>query len=143
MDIRILLLAPGCKRNVRRMAKKMDYPIDLAEVRRYTSEHHEFVLVEFLVGGPSLRPLGGRAREHGRPAPLPASRGLARGGSAGPGETALSAWQGSGQRWEGRAVQYAVNAGGKLGRSMFHITRDAQTMQVWGELRYLAGRGRN
>ena len=48
LDIRVILIAPGFKNTVPRMAGKIGYPIDLVQVRRYCLEEGEFLLVEVL-----------------------------------------------------------------------------------------------
>lgn len=48
LDIRIILIAPAFKQNVSRMSRKIGYPVDLVQIRRYSYEEEEFVLVEVL-----------------------------------------------------------------------------------------------
>jgi hypothetical protein len=48
LDIRIVLIAPSFKQNVPRMARKIGYPVDLIQVRRYSFKEDEFILVEVL-----------------------------------------------------------------------------------------------
>ena len=46
LDIRVVLVAPAFKGTVPRMARKIGYPITLIQVRRYTFDDDEFLLVE-------------------------------------------------------------------------------------------------
>jgi len=48
IDIRVILIAPGFKTTVPRMAGKIGYPIDLVQIKRYSFEQNEFISVEFL-----------------------------------------------------------------------------------------------
>lgn len=48
IDLRIILVAPGFKTTVPRMAGKIGYPIDLVQIKRYSFEQNEFISVEFL-----------------------------------------------------------------------------------------------
>ena len=48
LEIRVILVAPAFKENVQRMASKMGYPIDPVQVRRYSLDSDELLLVEFL-----------------------------------------------------------------------------------------------
>ena len=48
LDIRIVLIAPAFKQSVLRMASKIGYPVDLVQVRRYSKDQDEFILVEVL-----------------------------------------------------------------------------------------------
>ena len=48
IDIRIILIAPSFKPNVPRMARKIGYPVDLVQVKRYSQDQDEFILVEVL-----------------------------------------------------------------------------------------------
>ena len=48
LDIRIILIAPNFKQSVPRMARKIGYPVDLVQVRRYSQDQNEFILVEVL-----------------------------------------------------------------------------------------------
>lgn len=52
LDIRVMLLAPSFKSTVPRMAGKIGYPIDLIQVRRYSFQNEEFLLVEVLENKP-------------------------------------------------------------------------------------------
>lgn len=54
LDIRIILIAPAFKSTVARMARKINYPIDLIQVRRFSLQEDEFILVETLE--PEARP---------------------------------------------------------------------------------------
>ena len=46
LDIRVILIAPSFNTGVRRMASKIGYPVDLIQVRRYSFDQDEFLLVE-------------------------------------------------------------------------------------------------
>jgi hypothetical protein len=48
LDIRIILIAPSFKSTVPRMAGKIGYQVDLVQVRRYSSEQEEFLVVDVL-----------------------------------------------------------------------------------------------
>jgi hypothetical protein len=48
IDIRVILVAPGFKTTVPRMAGKIGYPIDLVQIKRYSYDNNEFISVEFL-----------------------------------------------------------------------------------------------
>jgi hypothetical protein len=48
LDIRIILIAPSFKNAVPRMAGKIGYPVDLVQIRRYSSEPEEFLVVDVL-----------------------------------------------------------------------------------------------
>jgi len=48
IDLRVILVAPGFKTTVPRMAGKIGYPIDLVQIKRYSFEENEFISVEFL-----------------------------------------------------------------------------------------------
>ncbi len=48
LEIRIILIAPWFKATVRNMAGKIGYPVDLIEIRRYSYESNEYILVDNL-----------------------------------------------------------------------------------------------
>ncbi len=52
LDVRIILIAPSFKSTVPRMAGKIGYPIDLVQVRRYSFDEEEFLVVEVLEDKP-------------------------------------------------------------------------------------------
>jgi hypothetical protein len=55
LDIRIILIAPSFKPAVPRMAGKIGYPVDLLQVRRYSIEEDEFLLVDVLESPPQRK----------------------------------------------------------------------------------------
>lgn len=48
LDLRLILVAPGFKSGVARMAAKIGYPIDLIQIRRFNLDEAECLLVESL-----------------------------------------------------------------------------------------------
>lgn len=48
LDIRVILIAPSFKNTVPRMAGKIGYPTELMEIRRYSLDENEFLLVEII-----------------------------------------------------------------------------------------------
>ena len=56
LDIRIILVAPSFKTTVPRMAGKINYPVDLIQIGRYSLEKEEFLAVEVLDVTPPTRP---------------------------------------------------------------------------------------
>jgi hypothetical protein len=55
LDLRIMLIAPAFKSTVQRMAGKIGYPIDLIQVRRYSFESEEFLLVDLVEPEPTKK----------------------------------------------------------------------------------------
>ena len=55
MDVRVILIAPGFRPTVSRMAVKIGYDIDLFQVQRYCLDDDEFILVELLEQEPRSR----------------------------------------------------------------------------------------
>lgn len=53
LDVRAIVVAPGFKTTVLRMANKIGYPVDLVQIQRFTFENDEFLLVEVLAEQPS------------------------------------------------------------------------------------------
>lgn len=63
LDIRVLLIAPSFNDAVQRMAGKIGYQVDMVQVRRYSFEKEEFVLVEVskpkpIAKGTTTKPAG-------------------------------------------------------------------------------------
>jgi hypothetical protein len=52
LDIRVIVIAPAFKNTVPRMAGKIGYPIDLVQLRRYSFEEDEFLVVEVVEDEP-------------------------------------------------------------------------------------------
>jgi len=48
IDIRIILIAPSFKQNVLKMSRKIGYPVELFQIRRYAIDENEFISVEVL-----------------------------------------------------------------------------------------------
>lgn len=48
IDIRIILIAPSFKQNVLKMSKKIGYPVQLFQIKRYSIDEDEFISVEVL-----------------------------------------------------------------------------------------------
>jgi len=48
LALRIIIIAPSFKPNVLKMASKINYPIDLIQIQRFTHDDDEFVFVESL-----------------------------------------------------------------------------------------------
>ena len=53
LDVRAIVVAPGFRSTVLRMANKIGYPLDLVQIQRFTFEDDEFLLVEVLAELPS------------------------------------------------------------------------------------------
>jgi hypothetical protein len=55
LEIRVIVVAPGFRQNVLRMAGKVGYPIDLVQVQRFSFENDEFLLIEVLSEQPTVK----------------------------------------------------------------------------------------
>lgn len=53
LEIRIIVIAPAYRANVLKMAAKINYPVDLVQIQRFSFDDEEFVLVETLEDLPS------------------------------------------------------------------------------------------
>ena len=56
LEIRIIVIAPSYRANVLKMAAKINYPVDLVQIQRFSFEEEEFVLVETLEDKASGKP---------------------------------------------------------------------------------------
>jgi hypothetical protein len=63
LDIRIILIAPAFKSTVPRMAGKIGYPVDLMQVRRYSFEKEEMIIIETLEEEPQHKGGSTKAKE--------------------------------------------------------------------------------
>jgi hypothetical protein len=78
LEIRIIVIAPSYRANVLKMAGKINYPVDLVQIQRFSFEEEEFVLVETLedsiIGKPTTTKVMGDwsweyyEKEHGKEA---------------------------------------------------------------------------
>jgi hypothetical protein len=76
LEIRIIVIAPSYRANVLKMASKINYPVDLVQIQRFSSDDEEFVLVETLqdlpIGKPTITKVMGDwsweyyEKEHGK-----------------------------------------------------------------------------
>jgi hypothetical protein len=48
LEIRIIIIAPSYKINVLKMVSKINYPVDLIQIKRFNFEKEEFILVDTL-----------------------------------------------------------------------------------------------
>jgi len=48
LEVRIIIIAPEYKTNVLKMAAKINYPVDLIQIQRFSFDKDEFILVETL-----------------------------------------------------------------------------------------------
>ena len=55
INVRIIIIAPSFRQNVQKMAAKINYPVDLIEIQRFTSYENEFIIVETLEDAVSQR----------------------------------------------------------------------------------------
>ena len=56
LEVRIIVIAPSFKSNVLKLSSKINYPLDLVQVRRFCQEDEEFILVETLADIPQAKP---------------------------------------------------------------------------------------
>jgi hypothetical protein len=56
LEIRIIVIAPAYRANVLKMASKINYPVDLVQIQRFSFEEEEFMLVETLKDSLSSKP---------------------------------------------------------------------------------------
>lgn len=56
LEVRIIVIAPSFKPSVLKLSGKINYPLDLVQVRRFCFEENEFVLVETLAEIPQVKP---------------------------------------------------------------------------------------
>jgi hypothetical protein len=56
LEVRIVVIAPSFKANVLKLSSKINYPLDLVQVRRFCQEKDEFVLVETLADTIQAKP---------------------------------------------------------------------------------------
>jgi hypothetical protein len=56
LEVRIIVIAPSFKPSVLKLSSKINYPLDLVQVRRFCQDDDEFIMVETLVEIPQLRP---------------------------------------------------------------------------------------
>ncbi|MBI9050785.1 MAG: hypothetical protein JEZ00_15300 [Anaerolineaceae bacterium] len=56
LEVRIIVVAPSFKSNVLKLSSKINYPLDLVQVRRFCQEDNEFVIVETLEDMPMVKP---------------------------------------------------------------------------------------
>lgn len=56
LEVRIIVIAPSFKSNVLKLSSKINYPLDLVQVRRFCQEKDEFVLVETLADTSQAKP---------------------------------------------------------------------------------------
>jgi hypothetical protein len=56
LEVRIIVIAPSFKPSVLKLSSKINYPLDLVQVRRFCLEEDEFIMVETLAETPQLRP---------------------------------------------------------------------------------------
>ena len=76
LEIRIIVIAPAYRANVLKMTSKINYPVDLIQIQRFSVEEEEFVLVETLqdviIGKPTTTKVMGDwtwdyyEKEHGK-----------------------------------------------------------------------------
>ena len=56
LEVRIVVIAPAFKPSVLKLSSKINYPLDLVQVRRFSQDDDEFVMVETLVDMPRAKP---------------------------------------------------------------------------------------
>jgi len=56
LEVRIIVIAPSFKPSVLKLSSKINYPLDLVQVRRFCQDDDEFIMVETLAETPQLRP---------------------------------------------------------------------------------------
>jgi hypothetical protein len=56
LEVRIIVIAPSFRPSVLKLSGKINYPLDLVQVRRFCFEENEFILVETLAEIPQVKP---------------------------------------------------------------------------------------
>ena len=57
LEVRIIVIAPSFKPSVLKLSSKINYPLDLVQIRRFCQEEDEFILVETLTDLPQVKPI--------------------------------------------------------------------------------------
>ena len=56
LEVRIIVVAPSFKSSVLKLSSKINYPLDLVQVRRFCHDEDEFIMVETLADLPQSKP---------------------------------------------------------------------------------------
>jgi len=56
LEVRIVVIAPSFKSSVLKLSSKINYPLDLVQIRRFCQDDDEFVMVETLADMPQAKP---------------------------------------------------------------------------------------